>query len=181
MIHPIKHFITITRHRHKVLRYCFRCGLYKQGLAHDLSKYGITEFLSGAKYYLGTKSPHSKERDINGYSLAWMHHKGRNKHHGEYWVDINKETGLYQPVKMPDRYLAESLCDRIAASENYNRKNYERKMTLDYFDDVSSKHEPLHEDTKNKLRELIIMYVEKDKKYTFKYIKKNLRSKKATY
>ena len=82
---------------------------------------------------------------------------------------------------MPDRYLAESLCDRIAASENYNRKNYERKMTLDYFDDVSSKHEPLHEDTKNKLRELIIMYVEKDKKYTFKYIKKNLRSKKATY
>lgn len=28
-----------------VLRYCFKCGLYKQGLLHDLSKYGITEFL----------------------------------------------------------------------------------------------------------------------------------------
>ena len=75
MIHPIKHFIIITKHRHKVLRYCFRCGLCKQGLAHDLSKYGFTEFWLGAKNYLGSKSPHSKERDIKGYSEGWMHQK----------------------------------------------------------------------------------------------------------
>ena len=67
------------------------------------------------------------------------------------------------------------------ASEIYNRKNFERKMVLDYFDKVSNVHEPLHPDTKKKLRELILMYVEKDKKETFKYIKKNLRGKKATY
>ena len=180
-MHPIKHFITITKHRHRVMKYCFKCGLYKQGLLHDLSKYSFLEFWLGAKYYLGTKSPHYKERLTKGYSDAWMHHKGRNKHHGEYWVDINPDTNLYGAVKMPDRYLAESLCDRIAASEIYNKKNYKREMVLDYFDNVSSIHEPLHHDTKNKLRELILMYIEKDKKETFKYIKKNLRGKKATY
>lgn len=181
MIHPIKHFITITKHKNRVMKYCFKCGLYRQALTHDLSKYGFTEFWLGAKNYLGTKSPHYKERETKGYSLAWMHHKGRNKHHGEYWVDINKETGLYEPVKMPDRYLAESLCDRIAASEIYNKKNFKREMVLDYFDNVSSKHEPLHIDTKTKLRDLILMYVEGGKKATFKYVKKHLRNKKATY
>ena len=63
MLHPIKHFITITKHRHLVMHYCFKCGLIKQGLAHDLSKYGFTEFWNGAKYYLGNKSPHYKERE----------------------------------------------------------------------------------------------------------------------
>ena len=39
MSHPIKHFITITKHRHLVMKLCFKMGLYKQGLLHDLSKY----------------------------------------------------------------------------------------------------------------------------------------------
>ncbi len=101
-------------------------------------------------------------------------------HHGEYWVDVNLETGMYEPVKMPDCYLAESLCDRIAASENYNRKNFKREMVLDYFN-KSSSHEPLHPETKAKLKWLIELYVEKGKKEVFKYIKKNMRNKKATY
>ena len=181
MLHPIKHFIVITRHRHKVMRYCFRCGLYRQGLLHDLSKYGFKEFWLGAKYYVGTKSPHYKERLAKGYSEGWMHHKGRNMHHGEYWVDVDPVTKVYAPVKMPDCYLAESLCDRIAASENYNRQNFDRKMVLDYYLNTSLKHEPLHEESKKKLQELIELYVEKGKKAVFKYIKKNMRHKKATY
>ena len=180
MLHPIKHFIVITRHRHKVMRNCFRCGLYMQGLKHDLSKYGFKEFWLGAKYYMGTKSPHHKERLEKGYSEGWMHHKGRNMHHGEYWVDVNLKTQAYEPVKMPDCYLAESLCDRIAASENYNRGQIERQMVLDYFLN-SSKHEPFHPETKAKLEWLIRYYVENGKKAVFKYIKKNMRNKKATY
>ena len=180
MIHPIKHFITITRHRHKVMWYCFRCGLYKQGLAHDLSKYGFLEFWIGAKNYLGTKSPHHKERQTKGYSEAWMHHKGRNKHHVEYWIDVNLETKQYEPVKMPDRYLAESICDRIAASKNYNRKNFERKMVLDYFE-KESVYLPIHEDTRKEMRKLIDYYVENGERKTFKLIKKNYRHNKATY
>ncbi len=179
-MHIIKHFITITKHRHKVMIYCFRCGLIWQGLTHDLSKYGFTEFWNGAKYYLGNKSPHYKERETKGYSDAWMHHKGRNKHHTEYWLDVNQEIHKYEPVKMPDRYLAENLCDRIAASKNYNKGHFERQMVLDYFNHESGSL-IIHEETRAKLKELIEMYVEKGEKETFKYIKKNYRSKKATY
>ena len=73
-----KHFCTITHHKNLVLVGCFKIGLYRQGLLHDLSKYSPTEFLVGCKYYQGTMSPNNAERKEKGYSLAWLHHKGRN-------------------------------------------------------------------------------------------------------
>ncbi|MBR5896772.1 MAG: catalase, partial [Lachnospiraceae bacterium] len=76
-----------------VRRHCFKVGLYWQGLIHDLSKYSYTEFSAGVKYYQGVRSPNVAERNINGYSKAWIHHKGRNKHHYEYWTDYSIETG----------------------------------------------------------------------------------------
>ena len=51
------HFETITRHKLLVMKYCFECGLYEQGLAHDLSKYSPTEFIPGCIYYQGDHSP----------------------------------------------------------------------------------------------------------------------------
>ena len=81
MAHPVKHFITITKHRHRVMRHCFLAGIPFQGLFHDLSKYSLTEFIPGAKYYLGDRSPNEAERAEKGYSAAWLHHKGRNRHH----------------------------------------------------------------------------------------------------
>ena len=71
-----KHFKTITRHRWIVRRLCFKVGLYWQGLTHDLSKYSPTEFRVGAKYCTGTRSPNAVERELFGYSEAWMHHRG---------------------------------------------------------------------------------------------------------
>ena len=82
-----KHFKTITKHKLLVMRYCFRIGLYKQGLLHDLSKYSWPEFRVGCRYYQGNRSPNNAEREAPGVSTSWMHHKGRNKHHYEYWVD----------------------------------------------------------------------------------------------
>ena len=38
------HLSTINHHKRLVLRYCFRLGLYRQGLCHDLSKYSPVEF-----------------------------------------------------------------------------------------------------------------------------------------
>lgn len=131
MSHPIRHFITITKHRHKVMWYCFKAGIGFQGLLHDLSKYSFVEFFNGAKYYTGNCSPNALEREKNGYSLAWMHHKGRNKHHYEYWTDIKEER--YEPVLMPIRYVKESLCDRIAATKIYLKKSYTDRAALDYF------------------------------------------------
>lgn len=162
-----------------VLRYCFRCGLYKQGLLHDLSKYGKTEFFNGVKFYSGTYSPHHNERKEKGYSDAWLHHKGRNKHHSEYWYDVDLKTRQYVPVKMPDCYVAEMICDRIAASKNYNRKNYSRDIPLNYF---LNEHDILmHADTRALVLKLLTMYKDYGEKTTFKYLKKNFHSKKCTY
>lgn len=174
-MHPIKHFLTITKHRHLVMHYCFKCGLYKQGLLHDLSKYGFTEFWQGAKYFTGTKSPHLGERAAKGYSLAWMHHKGRNKHHMEYWIDMNVLTNQYEPVKVPKKYVYESVCDRVAASKVYKKKSYTQKDPLDYFT-YEGNAIPMHPETKKLLHSLLVYLAENGEKALFKYMKKNRKN-----
>ena len=103
-----------------------------QGLTHDLSKYSLTEFLPGVRYFQGTRSPNEKERETVGYSAAWMHHKGRNRHHFEYWIDVDPKTKLYGPVEMPVKYVAEMFCDRVAASKIYKGKDYHQGYPLEY-------------------------------------------------
>ena len=108
-----QHFKTITKHKILVMDGCFRVGLYRQGLTHDLSKYSPAEFLVGARYFQGTRSPNAAEREDKGYSEAWMHHKGRNRHHFEYWTDLSLVSRNYDPVEIPRKYLAEMIMDRI--------------------------------------------------------------------
>ena len=129
----LRHFFTITRHRLKVCAYCFKVGLVWQGLTHDLSKYSPSEFFAGVRFYQGNMSPQVKERVVLGYSGAWLHHKGRNKHHFEYWRDVDK-SGKSAPVKMPAKYFGEMVCDRIAASRIYLGKNYTPRSPLEYFE-----------------------------------------------
>lgn len=151
-----QHFKTITRHRHKVIVHCAKCGILWQGLRHDLSKYLPTEFIPGAKFYLGTRSPNEAERDKYGYSLAWMHHKGRNRHHFEYWQDYNRITKRIEPVKMPARFVAEMFCDRVAASKIYQGENYKVDSSLMYFQNSNArKNGLLHPETEKKLMELL--------------------------
>lgn len=170
----IQHFNTITKHRLLVMKYCFKCGLYRQGLLHDLSKYSHIEFHNGVKYYTGKHSPITDERIDKGYSDAWMHHKGRNKHHSEYWVDVNVETNRYEPIPMPEKYIAEMFCDRLAASMVYSGKNYQKYKPLEYL--YREKNRILmHPNTFKKIEFLLQMYIDKDEKEVFKYIKKNMR------
>ncbi len=169
MIHPWKHFWTITRHRHLVMWYCFKVGIGWQGLLHDLSKYSFTEFWRGAKYYMGTCSPTAKERMEKGYSLAWMHHKGRNKHHFEYWTDIVDQR--YQPIMIPIRYLKESFCDRIAASKIYLKKDYHDGSALAYYDKTNTAKE-LHPNTAFVLRTWLVWLEQDGQKKTLKRVKK---------
>ena len=131
-MHPWKHFCTITHHRWKVCSHCFRVGLYWRGLTHDLSKYSPTEFWTGAKYYQGTRSPNSYERELYGYSAAWMHHKGRNRHHYEYWTDIDPKTKVYRAVPMPRKFFVEMVMDRIAACKIYHGSAYTDADALNY-------------------------------------------------
>ena len=128
----VGHLTTITRHRHRVIVHCAKAGILWQGLFHDLSKYTPTEFWPGVRFFNGTHSPTEDERRTFGYSQAWMHHKGRNCHHWEYWTDYSIEEGAYVPVPMPRRYLAEMLCDRIAASKIYKGAAYTDECPLLY-------------------------------------------------
>lgn len=127
------HLSTITRHKIEVMKNCFRAGLYWQGITHDLSKYMPTELLPGIKYYQGNRSPNNAEREATGLSKAWLHHKGRNRHHYEYWTDYSPTAAKGQMVGviMPRRYIAEMLCDRVAASKIYNGENYRDSYPLD--------------------------------------------------
>lgn len=170
-----KHFITITKHKFLVMRYCFKVGLYKQGLLHDLSKYSYTEFRVGAKYFQGNRSPNNAEREDIGYSSAWLHHKGRNKHHYEYWIDFGKNPGDgLVGAEMPVKYVAEMLLDRIAASRTYQGKKYTDKSPLEYY--LSCKgHTIMHPETRRLLEKLLYMLADKGEEYTLKYLKGILR------
>lgn len=165
------HLYTITHHRHLVIRHAFRCGIGFQALGHDLSKYGPTEFFPGVKYYTGSKSPTLYERIEEGMSKAWMHHKGRNKHHYEYWTDYDLTDEAYKPVLMPIKYLKEMFCDRVAASKTYMKKEYTDAHPYNYF--VSKRTvERMNEETAKVLESWLLMLKEKGEKETFKYIKK---------
>lgn len=137
MIKFIKHFLTVHEHRKLVRQGCFRIGLYYQGLTHDLSKFSPSEFFVGAKYYQGYRSPNNAEREKKGYSEAWMHHKGRNRHHYEYWNDYTPKPGgeshVVTNLRMPARYLAEMYVDRVSACMNYNKGHYKCDMPLKYY------------------------------------------------
>ncbi len=173
-----KHFKTITYHKYLVAKGCFRVGLYKQGITHDLSKYSPTEFLVGVKYFQGDRSPNNAEREIKGYSSAWLHHKGRNKHHYEYWVDYSSQSGgdLFVPVPMPPKYIAEMIMDRIAASKVYKGKDYTDDAPLAYYLPGKGK-VPIHPETAKILEKILRMLAEEGEKETFRYIKKELLQK----
>lgn len=165
------HFKTITGHRHKVMVNCFRAGIPWRGLLHDLSKYSPREFIYGARYYQdGKRSPNEKERELYGYSKAWLHHKGRNRHHWEYWNDYNPVTKCIEPVPMPRVFVAEMFCDRIAASKVYKGGEYTDRAPLDYFiarqDRVC-----MHDKTSSELEMLLKMLADKGEKETFAYIR----------
>lgn len=156
---------------------CFRVGLYRQGLLHDLSKYMPSEFLVGARYYQGDRSPNNAEREAIGYSSAWLHHKGRNKHHYEYWVDYNvlEPDRIMSPVAMPDKYVIEMFMDRIAASKVYNREKYTDGSPLEYYSKSLEKApDMLHKDTRRKLEKLLRMLAARGERRTFAYIRRQL-------
>ena len=173
-----KHFCTITYHKYLVAKGCFAVGLYKQGILHDMSKYSPTEFRVGAKYFQGMRSPNNAEREDIGYSSAWLHHKGRNKHHFEYWIDYTAEggEGPLSGMEMPDRYVVEMVMDRIAASKVYMKEKYTDRSPLEYYNRSKSK-VILHPHTRKMLEHLLTMLAVKGEAKTFAYIRKHILHK----
>lgn len=152
----VEHFRTITRHKKLVMQYCFMAGMYKQGLLHDLSKYSPTEFLMGAKYFQGNRSPNNAEKEAKGYSSSWLHHKGRNKHHFEYWIDYSgKPDVILCGMKMPLKYVIEMFFDRIAACRTYQKDKYTDNSPFVYYEKSKAYH-IMHPESQALLEELLI-------------------------
>ncbi len=176
----IKHFLTVCEHKAEVMKGCFKVGMYYQGIVHDLSKFSPVEFQAGARYFQGNRSPNNAEREDKGYSAAWLHHKGRNRHHYEYWIDYNsvadidpRTTDLTVPVKMPLKYVIEMLMDRVAASKVYNRGHYSDDLPLKYFL-RSYPYIPMNEETKRFLYALLRMLAVYGEERTFRFVKERL-------
>ncbi len=170
------HLCTINHHKLLVMKHCFKVGLYKQGLLHDLSKYSPAEFLVGCRYYQGTRSPNNAEREATGYSKAWLHHKGRNKHHYEYWIDysVDPEEGIVGQ-KMPVKYVVEMFMDRVAASKTYLGDAYTDRHPLEYYEKGAAKSgKMIHPETAKLLHFLLKMLAEKGEEETFQYIRRNI-------
>ena len=127
-----KHLHTVNRHRFIVCKLCFKLGLYWQGLTHDLSKYSLSEFWPSLKYYRGDKSPILGQYKEYGYSEIWLHHKGRNRHHWEYWMVFLKD-GIVR-LEMPEKYIREMVCDRIAACMVYEKDKYHNSSALEFLE-----------------------------------------------
>lgn len=166
-----KHLHTISKHRRLVRKGCFKLGLYYQGLTHDLSKFSFEEFWIGVKYYQGVRSPNVSERRTIGYSTAWMHHKGRNKHHYEYWTDFSEITNnQLEAVEMPPKYFAEMVVDRIAACKVYKGENYKDSDAYEYFHSRDHK-DNMHPNTYKDLEFILLMLSKDGEKKTYEYLK----------
>lgn len=141
-----KHLKKVLIHKFWVAYYCFKCGFYWRGLIHDLSKFHPIEFLESVKYYQGNRSPIDAAKEDKGYSSAWYHHRGRNKHHYEYWCD-NFENGLTCPP-MPYEYTVELLCDYLGAARAYMGKEFTYQCELDWWNNVKKDKTRMNKKTK---------------------------------
>ena len=162
------------------MRLCFRIGLYRQGLMHDLAKYSPTEFPKGCIYFQGDRSPNAAEREEKGYSSAWLHHKGRNKHHFEYWIDFSRTSQGIAGAKMPVNYLVEMVMDRIAACKVYRGKDYTDASAWEYYQrERPYLDSAMHPETRAELEKILMMLKLRGERTTFSYLRKLL--KKGSY
>lgn len=178
-MHVWAHFKTISRHHFLVCRYCFRLGLYRQGLTHDLSKFSPAEFWVGAKYFQGDRSPNDAERRAIGYSTAWMHHKGRNRHHFEYWTDYSPTGEGIAGVEMPANYVAEMFCDRLAASKVYRGAAYTDADPYAFFQRGMKKRTLIAPGTVALLERMLVILRDQGEDAAFAYIRRDVLKKRG--
>lgn len=171
------HLRTVCRHRALVRKYCFRLGLYWQGLTHDLSKFSPVEFWAGVKYFQGDHSPNDAQRRKYGYSAAWLHHKGRNRHHFEYWTDYSLKGEGVVGVAMPKKYLAEMFCDRLAASRVYRGKDFRLSDPYQFFQRSMQKRILISPETAAELEVMLVKLRDEGEDAAFDYIRKEVLGK----
>lgn len=177
------HLGTVSQHKWLVFELCARCGIPFQGVVHDLSKFSPDEFMAGVRYYQGDRSPNAAERHANGFSRAWIHHKGRNKHHYEYWLDMREGgDGTLEGNLIPTRYMVEMFCDRVAASKVYSKDAYTDASPLEYFQrELTIGNLPFHPESAAFLYVLLEHLAQHGEDETVKFIRKNIIEPRYLY
>lgn len=158
------HLGTVLKHKYWVFRYACKLGIPWRGLTHDLSKFSPVEFWESVRYWDGKSSPIPKCKADKGYSLAWQHHKGRNSHHYEYWVDNLDQGGV--PIKMPWLDMLEMVADYLGAGRTYQGKSFTLQKEYDWWRnqlEVGEKTK-MHPETKGTLECLFYLF-STDSKY----------------
>ncbi len=165
----VAHFKTVYNHKKIVFQLMKKCGYGWQGFIHDMSKFSPTEFMSSARYFQGNKSPIDAEKAEIGYSNAWLHHKGHNKHHWEYWTDFDK-NGNIVAYKIPWKYVVEMACDYVAAGMTYQKGEWNQSEPLNYH--MKVKHmRHFHESTLQLLEKFLTIIKDKGLDEFCKFIK----------
>lgn len=136
------HFKLVCRHKYYVGKYCFKAGIPLQGILHDLSKFSPVEFFESVKYFQGNRSPIEACKEDKGYSNAWLHHKGRNKHHYHYWFYLSDNDKF--PVKMPFKYAVELICDYLGAGHAYMGDDFSYQAEYEWWLDKSNRELKIH-------------------------------------
>lgn len=147
------HLKTITKHKWIVFKLSIKAGIPIRGFLHDLSKYSPTEFIESVRYYQGgERSPIKKAKEVKGYSDAYLHHIGRNKHHSEYWYDFEtKETPI-----IPFKYSAEMICDKLAAGMVYQKEKWNEEYELKYWEEKEKGKTPINQKIEQFITEVFI-------------------------
>ena len=94
------HFVTITEHKWLVLKNCFRVGLYRQGLCHDMSKYSPEEFWTGVRYYQGNRSPNAAEREVLARKMDAFCQEQTGMSLREYTQQLHEEQAQTSEMQM---------------------------------------------------------------------------------
>ena len=128
-----KHFLTVCKHKWVVFQECRACGITWQGIKHDMSKFSWAEFGPSARYFQGDRSPIEAEKVVHGYSFAWLHHKGCNPHHWEFWTDFDGTDGHIIINKIPYNYVVEMICDWIGAGKVYNKDAWTCDSPMEHY------------------------------------------------
>ena len=165
----VKHFKKVCTHKYWVFRYCVKAGIPFQGLFHDMSKFSPTEFLESVKYYQGSSSPIDACKKENGYSEAWMHHKGRNKHHYEFWQDNFDNGGV--ALEMPLKYKKEMICDFMGAGRAYYGNSFNMQKEYEWWLNKRSKPLAMHENDKAFLDEFFELCMSRGETAAFEWLR----------
>ena len=177
-INIFKHIKKVCIHKHWVFYYCCKCGIPIRGILHDLSKFSPAEFWESVKYYQGDKSPIDACKEKNGYSNAWLHHKGRNKHHYEYWQDNFDNGG--EALEMPFKYKVEMLCDFLGAGRAYFGKKFSYNKEFDWWENKKKNPLAMHEEDKKFIDSyLSILKNHRDDRIAFTILRRELKENKG--